>query len=70
MKTVRNALSLIVVILLGGGYAASQAAVLQGRAVEYARQIDQPAVHFLALVLFIGCIVLAFFPEREGESEP
>jgi len=40
-----------------GGYAASQVAVWQGNAESYAKQIDQPSIAMLALVLLLATIV-------------
>lgn len=66
MQTIRRALAVLTFVLLVGGYFLSQAAYRLGRAGEYARAIDQPAVKWLALALVVGAIVCALIPEKEG----
>ena len=69
MKTLRLALALVSVILLGLGSVASLASYIGGWAPDYYARIDQPSVALLALVLVAAAIVLAFIPDRE-EEEP
>lgn len=65
MTTLRTALTVAALCLLGGGYAASQLAFFNGRTGEYARSVDTPALKWLSLFLLISAVLLAFFPERE-----
>jgi hypothetical protein len=43
-------------LLIVGGYVASQVAVWKGNAESYAKQIDQPSIALLALVLLVAVI--------------
>jgi hypothetical protein len=65
MKALRNLVALAAVALLCGGYIGSQAALLQGRAPEFAYRMDQPSVRIFALVLLVGAIVMSLIPEAE-----
>lgn len=49
------------------GYAASQWAALHGTAPEYAARVDQAAISRLALLLFLGALIIGFVPNPEGE---
>jgi hypothetical protein len=65
MKTVRFAFSAVALLLLAGGYAASQLAYFRGEWSEYAHKVDQPAVVFVALAVFLIALGLAFVPSDE-----
>jgi hypothetical protein len=69
MKTLRLGLSVATIVLLAGGYIASQLAVFGGRQVQYAQQIDQPSIRMLALLLFLAAVVLSFIPNEEESAE-
>jgi hypothetical protein len=68
MKSLRNLLSMIVVGLLVLGYAGSQVAALQGNGSSYASKIDSPPIQLLSLAILLGCVVLAFIPDK-GANE-
>jgi hypothetical protein len=65
MKTLRYALSIGALVLLGAGYFASQYFALNGTAAEWTVRIETPAVPWLALALLVGAIVLSLKPEKE-----
>lgn len=65
MKLLRLALTVASLGLLALGYAASQFYALTGRAAQYSTLIDVAPVRWLALLLFIGAVVLCFVPEPE-----
>lgn len=65
MNLVRFGLTLFAALLLGGGYAASQYAYFNGRAAEFAAQMDQPAIRWLATLLLIAAIALVFVKDKE-----
>ena len=65
MKNLRAVLSAATVLLLGLGYAGSQAAAMQGEAANWASRIDSKAVANLALVLLVAAIILSFVRDRE-----
>ena len=73
MKTVRLVVSIVVSVVLVGGYAASQLALVLSQQdpssandiVDYSAKVDTPPVHYLMLVLFLACLALALFRERE-----
>jgi len=70
MKALREGLSIALILFLGGGYLASQLAYHQGRAPEYAAQIDTPPVRWLALVLLGAVVVVGILRKREpGDPE-
>jgi len=60
MKAMRSAVALVAIGLLGGGYLASQAAVMSGRASEFALRMDQPQIRILAALMAFGAVILAF----------
>lgn len=69
MKIVQTALSLVGVLLLGGGYFASQYAYFFGDPSAYANAVSQSTVPYVALVLLIGSIgFLVFYREPEGDT--
>jgi hypothetical protein len=67
MKLARLTVSLAAILLLGGGYVASQVAVLNGQSAEYALKVDQAPIRFLALVILLAAIALAFVKDK-GET--
>lgn len=68
MKTVRTALTAAVLCLLCAGYAASQIALFQGRAADYAARVDVPPVWNLSGLLLLASVILAFIPDRSKEG--
>ena len=67
MSSVRRLMGYVVLGFLMLGYLASQYAYLYGDPERYAKAIDNPQVRLLSLVLFVGAIVLAMYPDREPE---
>jgi hypothetical protein len=55
------------VLLLGGGYLASQRAFFSGTTEQYAKAIDSPQVALLALAILITCVVLASMRQEASE---
>lgn len=70
LDRVRLGLSVLSVALLGGLYAASQLAVLQGRdqAMAYSHWIDQPWMQVLAALILLSALVLAFVGRKDGSA--
>lgn len=68
MQTLRWALAVVSFAWLAGGYLASQIAYRLGRAPEYARAVDQPAVKWLALALLAAAVVCALVPDKGGDE--
>lgn len=69
MKNVRLILSVATLVLLVGGYAASQAAVFNGSTEAYAKKIDSPQIQALALILLVGAVALAFVRDPEANGK-
>lgn len=65
MNLARTATGIALLMLLGGGYLASQYAYFFGDAAGYAAQVDTPPIQLLSLVLFILVIVLCCVREPE-----
>lgn len=70
MKTLRDAVSVIGLLLLAAGYAASQNAAFDGTIAEYSARVDSPVVQRLALVFFLVLVALAFNRERPTPTDP
>lgn len=69
MRTLRVAIMGAAVLLVCGGYVASQWFYWSGRASAYARAIDVPMVQLLASILLLGSIVVWLVHDRsEGEA--
>ena len=68
MKTVRFALSVVLVLLLGGGYAVSQLAFHQGWAPDYAAKVDSGAIPLAATLLLAIVLVLGWVRDEEPAS--
>ncbi len=68
MKTVRTALTAAALCLLCAGYAASQVALFQGRAAEYAAEVDVPPISSLSGLFLLLAVALAFIPDRDEEG--
>lgn len=67
MKTLREVLSIVVVLFLGIGYAGSQWSALNGLARSWAVAIDKPAVAQFSLLLLVAAIVLACVRAKREE---
>lgn len=65
MRLLRDSTVVGAVVLIMLGYAGSQWFALTGRASEWARLIDVPAVRGIAAVLLVAAIVAGAWPERE-----
>lgn len=68
MKTVRTALTAAALCLLCAGYAASQVALIQGRAAEYAAKVDVPPIWNLSGLFLLLAVVSAFIPDRTEDG--
>ena len=68
MKRLRLAVSVIGLILLAGGYFASQFAYWGGATESYIRGLDQSALPLLSLALLVAAIILAFIPDKEAKE--
>lgn len=69
MKTIRLGISCLGLLLLAGGYAASQMAYWQGRAADFARQIDTPPVVALSAIVLIASLLLSLKADAD-EANP
>lgn len=69
MKTLRAGVAGALVLLMGGGYFASQAAYFSGTTSAYIKALDASPVPWLALVLLGLSTVLAFIPVRKEDQE-
>lgn len=64
MAFVRTAVALITLVLLTGGYAASQFAFFNGSTAQYIAALDASPVPMLSLGLLAGLVILAFVKEE------
>ncbi|MBS1723515.1 MAG: hypothetical protein JSS66_11240 [Armatimonadetes bacterium] len=69
MRTLRTAVGMIGVLLMAGGYFASQYAYWVGDPAAYSKALDTSAVPYLSLVLLVGAVALAFVPEKVEEAK-
>ncbi len=69
MSSLRFLLSVLVLLLLTIGYLGSQYFAFNGKASEWAKMVDTPAVVYLSLLLLLASIILCFVPDKEGESK-
>lgn len=69
MNILRTVVQIAALLLLGGGYFASQWAYWEGDPRAYARAVDVPSIQMLALALLVACIVLALAP-HPSEDDP
>lgn len=60
MKLARWCVIAMSLLLIGGGYLASQSAFFGGTTAEYIKALDTSPVPMLSLVLLIAVVVLAF----------
>lgn len=65
MKTARTLVGTVAILLMGGGYFASQYAYFAGDPGAYIRALDKSSVPILSLLLLLATIALAFVPDRE-----
>ncbi|GAB4133843.1 MAG: hypothetical protein Fur0036_19570 [Fimbriimonadaceae bacterium] len=72
MERLRYGYVLVMALLLGLGYAASQYHFFNGTAAQYAAQVDVPTIRSLALLLLVAGIALGFAksPSSDPESTP
>lgn len=68
MNKARTLLGVAVAAAISLGYVASQFAFFQGRAPEYAKAVDTPAIAWVATLAFVALIALAVADNR-GEPE-
>jgi hypothetical protein len=64
VKLLRHVASIAVLVLLGGGYIASQVYAFNGEATQWARTVDNPSMVWLSLVVLAGAIGLSFVKEK------
>jgi hypothetical protein len=69
MNFVRSAASILGLLLLSLGYAASQWAYLRGEAAEYAARVDQDSVKVLALVFLLTAVFFSRMKNLDPEEE-
>lgn len=65
LDSLRPLLFGVVVLLLVGGYAASQWFFFAGQATKWSQAIDVPSVKFLSLALLIGMIAMGVGGSRK-----
>lgn len=64
MAFVRTAVALITLVLLTGGYAASQLAFFNGSTAQYIAALDASPVPMLSLGLLVTLVILAFVKDE------
>jgi hypothetical protein len=69
MKIARLALFIASCLLLGGGYVASVLNYPSEQRASYYERIDQQPIVMLALLLFVGSVVLGLIPARGEDAE-
>jgi hypothetical protein len=69
MKNLRPILSLVVLVLLVGGYGASQSAVFSGTTEAYAKKVDCPQTQWIALGVLLLSIACAFIREPGADEK-
>lgn len=67
MNSLRDIVAVMGIVVLGAGYFGSQASLFQGRAAEWAKRVDQPAIQWVALAFTVILVVLALTPDRTNE---
>lgn len=72
MERLRFGYVILLTLILGLGYAASQYHFFNGTAAQYAAQVDVPAIRSLALLLLVAGVALGFgkSPSSDPESTP
>ena len=65
MSLLRHSITVVALLALAAGYAASQYAFFTGRAPEYAQAVDRPIIKVLALLLLLAAIAFSFAPDKE-----
>lgn len=68
MHLIRVALVLVSALLVGGGYAVSQAAFFGGTTGSYIRALDASPVPILSLILLLAAVILSLLPAKEEEG--
>jgi len=70
MKTVRLALASVITLIVCGGYVVSQIMYLNGpeAVTNFEAKVNQPTIHALMLVVFLGAIAIGFIPDREADT--
>lgn len=64
MAFVRTAVALITLVLLAGGYAASQLAFFNASTAQYIAALDASPVPMLSLGLLVTLVILAFVKDE------
>ncbi len=70
MERLRFGYVILLTLILGLGYAASQYHFFNGTAAQYAAQVDVPAIRSLALLLLVAGVALGFAKSTSSEAEP
>ena len=68
MRLLRFSITVLSLLALAAGYAASQVAFFAGQAPNYAAAVDQPTVKVVALILLAFAIAASFVPDKEHEQ--
>ena len=68
MSKVRLVLAAVTLVILTGGFVASQIVYKYGEPSTYSRALDASPVVFLSLGLLVAAIIFAFVPTGESET--
>lgn len=68
MRLLRFSITVLALLALAAGYAASQFAFFTGQALNYAGAVDQPFVKWVALILLVFAVAVSIVPDREQEE--
>lgn len=68
MKILRTAIALVGILLVVGGYFASQYAYFFGDVTAYSNALDKSGVPVVALLVLLGMIVLLVMPSEDKAS--
>lgn len=66
MRRARDLVMAVAMVVLGGGYLASQWAAYSGNASDVAAKLDQPPVRVLAALLVLATVILSILPDPKG----
>ncbi|MBV6458005.1 MAG: hypothetical protein HONBIEJF_01127 [Fimbriimonadaceae bacterium] len=69
IELLRSILIVTALVLMGGGYLASQYAAAFGNPISYSSAIDTPAISMLALIVLGGGIAIGFVNDHQKRAE-